>query len=391
MCARAETDARDTELRVIPSLGRIGPGQWDTLVGPDNFYNSHRWLRGLELAFGSADIVTAFRDGTLLGALPTWPGEGDAPGLFCLPQMFPDVAVDRSADYLWLGARRSVFNELLCVRGELRRATLDALLRGALRLADSHAAAGVVMPYLSADDARELALLHPRARVLLHDADANMDVPVGGFAEYQARSSQRARTRRRAELRACARSGTEIAWLPLDRQNTRHAAHLVTQNRARYGGTTDVGRMERSFAAQLASGALRRAVACFGVRNGRPVAVTICYTHYDRLYARYYGFDYQRARPACEYFVLTYCAPLDYAATCGFRRYRMAVSAPDIKVRRGAALAPLAAVLLPLDTAVCTPEHAAAVNARTARRWRGRYPTRPWATGSEWDIWDAVS
>ncbi|MFE5735767.1 peptidogalycan biosysnthesis protein [Streptomyces celluloflavus] len=395
MSARTVPGGGGPELRIVPSLDSIGREQWDTLIGPDNFYNSHAWLRGLELAFGTGDIVTAFRDGTLLGALPTWPGEGDTPGLFCLPQLFPglfpEAGADRSADYLWLGARRSVFNELVCVHGVMRGVTLGVLLRGALELADSRGATGVVMPYLPTDDARDLARAHPGARALLHDADANLNVPAGGFAEHLARTGQRDRTRRRAELRACAHSGTTVEWHPLDGENAGQAARLVTQTRARYGGSADVGWMERSFAAQLASGALRRAIGCFGVRGGRPVAVTICYAHDDRLYARYYGFDYRKAEPACEYFVLTYCAALDYAAAYGFRRYRLAVSAPEIKVRRGATLSPLAAVLLPLGTAICTPERAAAVNARTVRRWRARCPTRPWATGPEWDTWDPVS
>ncbi|MFF7454711.1 peptidogalycan biosysnthesis protein [Kitasatospora sp. NPDC008115] len=374
---------------IAPSLAAIERGQWNALVGPDNFYNSRPWLRGLEIAHGEGPVVTASLGGRLLGALPTWPGERDAPGLFHLSGLAAGIEVDRPADYLWLGARRSVFNELVCVRGPLRGVTLRALLRGALGLAASCGAAGVVMPYLSADDARELADAHPGARALLHDADANLDVPPGGFEELLAAAGQHDRTRRRAELRACARGGTAVEWSPLGARAAREAAYLVTQNRARYGGTADVGWMERSFAAQRASGVLDQAIGCFGLRDGRPVAVTVCYRHHDRLYARYYGFDYRRSRPACEYFALTYCAPVDFAAAHGLRRYRLAVSAPELKVRRGAVLDPLGAVLLPLDAPVAGREVIDALNARTVRRWRDRCRTRQHALGAAWDGWEA--
>ncbi|WHM40936.1 peptidogalycan biosysnthesis protein [Streptomyces sp. BPTC-684] len=364
--------------------------QWDALVGPDNFYNSYGWLRSLELAHGSEDIVTASCDGTLLGALPTWPGDADGPGLFCLPDMLPGLALRRPADYLWLGARRSVYNELVCVRGELRHPTLTGLVHGALTVARARGAAGLVLPYLAPDDAVDLARAHPRARVLLHDADANMDVPAGGSRDQFTRMSQPDRTRRRAELRACDRAGTVVKWLRLTGETGRAAADLVTQNRARYGGTADPALMRRSFAAQRRSGVLEQAVGCFGIRAGRPLAVTVCYTHHDRLYARYYGFDYRTAEPACEYFVLTYRAPLDYAAAHGLSRYRLAVSAWNLKARRGATLSPLAAVVLPLDHEVCSRERALAFNRAVARRWRQRCAARPQAMGTEWGRWDAV-
>ncbi|MEU7025021.1 GNAT family N-acetyltransferase [Streptomyces sp. NPDC046203] len=394
-------------VRTIDSVAAVAPRQWDALVGPDNFYNSHRWLRALELAHGDTAVVTVSGDGRLLGALPTWPGERDAP-LFRLPDLFPELTGSWPDGYLWLGARRSVYNELLCVRGPLRTPTLTALMRGALATARSRGAlatarsrgalatarsrgaAGLVLPYLTGRDAAELARTHPRARVLLHDADANLPVPDGGFAAHLARMRHGDRTRRRAELRACERAGTAVRWLPLTEETIPVAADLITQNRARYGGTADPGWIRRSFAAQHRSGVLGQAVGCFGFRDGRPVAVTVCYTHHDRLYARYFGFDYRRAQPAGEYFVLSYYAPLDYAAARGLPHLRLAVSAWRHKTRRGAVLSPLAAVVLPLGHEVCTPERAAVFNHATARRWRARCATRPQALAPEWDHWESI-
>ncbi|WP_173868635.1 peptidogalycan biosysnthesis protein [Streptomyces albus subsp. chlorinus] len=364
------------------------PHVWDALVGPDNFYQSHRWLRGVELASGPSPILTAWDGNRMVGALPTWPGEGDAPGLFSLPEMFPDFRISRPSRYLWLGTRRSVYNELMCVRGAIRTEVLRQLLHGALATAEQEGRAGVVLPYLAADDARELAHLHPRARALLHDADANIDIPVGGVEEQLHRATRRDRARRRAELRAQDRRGITVTWLPLDAGAESEAARLVTQNRQRYGSSAGQEWMDRSFAAQEESGVLDRAVGCFALRYGRPLAVTVCYAHHDRLYARYYGFDYEHATPSGEYFALNYGALIDYAAACGFRRCRLAVSAQQLKVRRGARLSPLAAVVLPAEGEACTQEAADAHNHRTVSRWRELCGSRPWAVGTEWDAWE---
>ncbi|GAA1394704.1 GNAT family N-acetyltransferase [Kitasatospora putterlickiae] len=377
------------EADVLPSFAEVDPAAWDRLVGPDNFYNCGAWVHALELAHGDTALVTAASGGRLLGALPVWPGENDGPGLFHLPTLLPDVTEARSSAYLWLGARRSTYNELVCTRGEARARTLDTLLGTALRLARERGLDGVVMPYLAADDARELARRQPRATVLLHDADANLAVAVGGYAEQLARMSQPDRTRRRAERRACERGDTTVEWRPLDRREAvRRTAALVTQTRARYGGTADPGWMLRSFEAQARTGVLDRAVACFAVRDGHPVAVNVCYPHGDRLYARYFGFDHRAAEPHGEYFVLCYQAPVDYAAACGFRRYRLAISAWRIKIRQGAVLSPLAVVVLPRHGRLCDPGTARRHNARTARLWATRCAARPWALAPEWGGWD---
>ncbi|MFE7633970.1 GNAT family N-acetyltransferase [Kitasatospora sp. NPDC057518] len=371
-----------------PSPAAVDPARWDRLIGPDNFYNSSAWVRALELAHGDTGALTAASGGRLLGALSVWPGENDEPGLFHLPTLFPDLAAARSARWLWLGARRSTYNELVRTRGEDRDRALEVLLEGALRLARDRGLDGVVLPYLAAGDARELTRIHPRAVVLLHDADANVAVPAGGYAEQSARMSQPDRTHRRAERRTCERGGTTVEWRPLAHGDVaRQAAALVTQTRARHGGTSDPAWMLRSFAAQATTGVLDRAVGCFAVRDGRPVAVNVCYTHHDRLYGRYFGFDYRAAQPRSEYFVLCYQAPVDYAAAGGFHRYRLAVSAWQIKIRQGAVLSPLAAVVLPLHGRFCDRRTAARHNAHTARLWTGRCAARPWALAPEWNGW----
>lgn len=146
--------------RVLPDAHGVDPVAWDRLVGADNFYGSHRWVRSTHLASGGDPVITASVSGALLGALPTWPGEGGDDEMFSLPGILPGTAADGGRQ-LWLGTRRSVCNELVCVRGPQRRPVLRALLGRALELAADRGDDGVVMAYLAGDDALELAAAHP--------------------------------------------------------------------------------------------------------------------------------------------------------------------------------------------------------------------------------------
>ncbi|MFJ8434065.1 hypothetical protein ACIQ9P_22455 [Kitasatospora sp. NPDC094019] len=373
---------------VLPDAHGVDPASWDRLVGADNFYGSHRWVRSTHLASGGDPVITASESGELLGAVPTWPGEGGDDGMFSLPGILPGLAAGRG-EHLWLGTRRAVRNELVCVRGPRRRPVLRALLGRALDLAADRATEGVVMPYLAGADALELAAAHPRARALLHSADTYLPVPPGGARELTARADQHSRTRRRSEMRAFQRTGTIIKTVRLTEDIVARIAYLIAQNRSRHGGSGGQRVVLDALNAQRATGLLDDAVAFLGLRGTDLVAATVCYEHRDRLYARYFGYDYASTAPTNEYFLLTYHAPLDYAAECGFRRYRTAISAWDVKVRRGARLTPLAAVVLPLRGAVCTPARQREHNITAAGHWRELARTRPLAMGPEWACWES--
>ncbi|MFF7587996.1 hypothetical protein ACFZCK_11000 [Kitasatospora purpeofusca] len=375
--------------RVHPDAHGIDSAAWDRLVGADNFYGSHRWVRSTHLASGGDPVVTASAAGVLLGVLPTWPGEGGGDEMFSLPGILPGMAAADGGRQLWLGTRRSVRNELLCVRGPQRRPVLRALLGRALDLASDRGDDGVVMAYLAGEDALELAAAHPRARALLHSADTYLPVPPGGAGELSARADQHSRTRRRSEMRAFQRTGTVIKTVRPTEDIVPRIAYLIAQNRARHGSPGGPQVVLDALNAQRATGLLDDAVAFLGLRGTDLVAATLCYGHGDRLYARYFGYDYTGTAPTNEYFLLTYHAPLDYAAECGFRRYRTAISAWDVKVRRGARLTPLAAVVLPLRGAVCTPARQREHNITVAGRWRELARTHPLAMGPEWACWDS--
>src|SRR5262249_43388855 len=157
------------------------------------------------------------------------------------------------------------------------------------------------------------------AHVLLHSARAEMEVPPGGLLEYLEAAHKHDRANRRAELRKFYAAGNTVSWGPLTDQVTADVAELIAQNRARYGSQDGAAWIERSFAAQRRSGVLGDAIVGMCRRDGRQVAALVCFAFRRQLYARYFGFDYARARPAHEYFALSYGLAVDFAAQQGFR------------------------------------------------------------------------
>ena len=362
------------DIRMATSVADFTQEEWDRVVDDQNFYQSHAWLRGLEYLWGSHGVIAGRVGSELVGALPIWAGEHNTPGLFHLASMFGDVPGEWEARFLWLGSHRGVSNGLVVSPDNL--AVLGELLDYARSTAARAGLAGVVMPYVPIGKAVVLAVHHPAAHVLLHSAEAEMVVPPDGFAGHLAALCSRDRIKQRAELRQFHSAGNSVTWSPLRGAVVAQAADLITQNRARYGSAPGREWMSRSFAAQERSGVLGQATAGVCRREGRTVAIMVCYRFRSSLYARYFGFDYATAKPRHEYFVLVYSMALDFAARQGFHRYHLATSALDVKARRGADLVPQAAVVLPVTDRWPAPEAVRTHNHRFAARFHLRFGHR---------------
>jgi hypothetical protein len=109
---------------------------------------------------------------------------------------------------------------------------------------------------------------------------------------------------------------------------------------------------------------------CRAGGTDRLVGLALAYRWRDTLYLRSVGFDYAALRDAYEYFNLVYYEPIRWAAGNGVRKMHFGVEAYDAKVRRGAVLQPLWAVLT--STAPQLSEvDSAAWNSKSVESWYG--------------------
>lgn len=375
---------REPEVRWCSSLDGISSLAWDALVETDDLYACYAWLRHLEYAAGPAPVLTCSMGGELLGALPVWEGEGNAPGLFHLPDFFPGLAGPWRRRFRWLGTRRSVHNTVACTSGMHRAPVMTQLLGAVVADAEADGAAGVIMPYMPVAAAEELAANHPDARVVLHAAEAVIDIPADGIDGIRRRVGHHNRKRRRQELHAFARTGHTLERADITASVVEDAAVLIANNRRKYGSDQGPEWLHRVFDAQRRTGLLDHAVALLCRRSERVSAVAICYRRGGGLHGRYFGADCtEDNRLGKVYFVLICHAPVEYAIRAGLHRVHLSTSSLEAKVRRGATLEPLAAVMVlcggsPMRSAVQR------YNRRFADEYRRRFAAYPSALGPAW-------
>lgn len=336
---------------VVPSVSIVDCHAWDALVADSNFYNCHGWLAALEYALGPVELLTLHGPAGLLGGCALWDGEC-APGLFCLPEHFVDVPGPWDQEFLWIGARRSTHNEIPCTLGHGRGRALRGLLDAAEQLAVRRGRAGVVIPYMPLEKALELASLREDARVILHSAEASLAVPPHGLMDAMRAASKHDRWRTRRELAVFAEHGDQVEWRALDDEIERVAADLIAQNRAKHGSMQGVAWMRHLLDGQRRSGVRESAAVAVARRDRRIVALTVFYRLGRTLHTRYFGSDYTVDDDDFRYFVLSYYAPLDYAATHDIDRIELSISSLQAKSLRGAEVNPLAAFVLLADESV---------------------------------------
>lgn len=373
-------------VRMARGIVEFDPCTWDRLVGDRNFYQSHGWLYALEIQHGQRGVIAAEDSSGLVGALPIWTGDEDSSELFHLPSLFDDLPGPWDGTFLWLGAHRGVSNVPVVAHGRpdvggelLERARVEAARAGG---------AGVIMAYVPLDAATWLAGQHPAATAVLHSAESLLDVPPNGFAGHLARLRKRDRVKQRTDLQRFT-AGNEVTWAPLAGSPLDDVVDLIAQNRARYGSDDGPAVVADAFEAQQRSGVLDRGVVARCHRDGRTVAVLVCYGFRSYLYARYFGFDYASFEPDAEYFALSYGLALDYAARQGYRRYHLATSALEVKVRRGARLVPQAAVVVPAGAPWLSATAVTAHNDRFAAWFDQTFGHRLGPT--DWRRWKVTS
>ena len=359
-------------MRRVPVLAGAAADQWNALAG--GFYVSHEWQRSLELAHGASPTVVATAGDRLVGALPTWAGDGSS--LFAPSALAGALPGPWHEPLLMLGGRRVTANAPVGDPGPL--------WRPARAYAAGWGMTGLVWPYLDATVAREVAEACGGFAVL-HSADAELAVPEGGLAELTESARREDSRNWRRELRVFADHGGTVEWRPLTPDLFAPLATLIGATRAKYGSPGGSALVRRELAAQQLTGATATAVVALVRSVGRIVAAAVFYRWHDRLCGRYWGCA--EDAPPFSYYVLTNYAAVDWAAARGFRVLHLSVSNWPAKVSRGARLRPQAMVVDlfgPAPAAQVVRQH----NAAVAAAWRTRFRRRPEALHTSWSDWE---
>lgn len=374
---------------IVDSVLDLDAAEMEPLVPPGDIYASRPWLLHLEYITGPITVVTARGDGVLQGCVPAWRGLDTSTGLFDPVDMFQGLPGPWTEDFLWLGTPRSTHNTLACVTDARRPSVLARLIRSARDHAKGHGLHGVIAPYMPVTQAEELAAAHPGASVLLHAVEGNIDVPPGGMADVLAAADPKNRSHLQQEMRRFAGAGYSLDWEKLTGPLTDEIAPLIARNRRKYGSTQGPEWLHRVFEAQWRAGLTNDTAVCLGRRDGKVVATSVHYRHGPSLHFRYSGASDAEARRHYAYYATSFYGPIDYAAQHGIRHLGVSISSLEAKIRRGAVLDPLAAVVLPVSESFPTHTHTQQNehNHRFAAATHNRFAEHPHAFGAVWSKW----
>ncbi|HEY7144973.1 MAG TPA: GNAT family N-acetyltransferase [Streptosporangiaceae bacterium] len=354
------------------------PAALDGLTGPGDAYLSTKWLR---VAEATADVSMRYllhqRGGQLGGALATalatpqspwllgrtdsvleFAARDDLPGAAqCLAELTGGRAVPRTVEEvtsaltdpqpdapatgallpsLLCGGRHVSFSRALTrADGEARQAVIGDLAERAEGVAAGLGARSAAFLYVEEQDARLRAALAERGYLsCVSGLHAQLCLPDGGFAGYQAMLPRKRRQSMASERRKVAAAGIEIRREPLTTDLIASLAELESALFAKHGGRWTTGQSVAVMTAIMAE--LGPEAFTFVARlDGAVCGFTLVVTHKGDWFVHRGGFDYQRVGDLPLYFELTYNLVIESAAAAGARAVHHGMGALDTKRARG--------------------------------------------------------
>ncbi|MEU0073198.1 GNAT family N-acetyltransferase [Streptomyces sp. NPDC006332] len=223
------------EVVQVPGAAALEEAGWSDLVGPEDFFQTSRWLGVQERNSGTTmDFLMRRRAGTPVAALVTAWAHDSVPWLLARPDAMlargvrdevPE-ALARLADVA-RGDPASLLPSLVCGGRHLGRtrplaapealpSDVEALVAEAERLAAERGAASVCFPHVDERDADLVDLLEGRGYVSHPSAHyAWLPIPPGGWDQFLAEMSKHRRRRVRLERRALAEAKIDTRVEPL--------------------------------------------------------------------------------------------------------------------------------------------------------------------------------
>jgi predicted N-acyltransferase len=376
---RLEYDA--ASLHTVETITEVAEDEWDALVGDDEFYASHAWLRSIEQEpdMEARYLLARSGSGELVGALPTyfWDGGGPAAttshydpfAVFC--EGLPAKRRDAWLPQLLLGTRAGYSNAVLVDRKlppEERAETLRGLVDAALELADEREVGTAAMMYLTPEKVAEAApAFVGRARALRSSAAVSIGIEWESFDGYLESLSGKRRGTVRRELRLFEQSGLTVSVERLGACIDRASELLAAVDEKYDTGAT--AEEERAYLAAQAELLDDRSVL-FAARSGEEiVGVCLLYRFRDALYGRVVGFDYDKLGDDRVYANLAFYEPIRYAIDEGLRRVHFGTGSWEAKLLRGGELTPLWSLVRPPEDLADDVERALDEWNDTNHRW----------------------
>ncbi|MFE3518452.1 GNAT family N-acetyltransferase [Streptomyces sp. NPDC059166] len=345
-------------IRTVDGAAALEAADWSSLLGPEDFFQTSRWLTVQEHNSGTAmDFLVRERDGVPVAGLVTAWGDDSVAWLLARPdamlrraleQGVPEAAgvlrdvaggdPDRLLPSLVCGGRHLGRTRALAAPGATRQ-DLAALLDRAERMAEERGAATVCFPHVDVRDTALVALLEDRGyRHHPSDHYAWLAIPPGGFEQFVDEMSAHRRRRVRLERRALADAGVEVSVEPLTRQLCPRLGQLDANLLRKYGNpASDEGsaRMIGRIAEIMGDDVLVSVARRHGTVIGFGMQLRSRARGEEQWYGHRAGFDYEAQGKLPLYYDVLYYEVLDAAAKEGATVLHAGIGSVQAKLARG--------------------------------------------------------
>ncbi len=316
------------KLSTADGLGDVEAGEWNALNRSGQPFLSYAFLRGLEetgCVGGDTgwhpNYLLAHWNGQLVGALP----------MYAKMNSNGEFVYDWSWANAWHQNRVPYYPKLIVavpftpVTGDRiltaalddtqRKSIRDALIRGALDLAQSHDVSGLHWLFLTEEDHRDLsdAGLTTRLGFQYHWYNRSYD----SFEDFTGRLRSKKRRALKRERRRVAEAGVTMETKSGAELNDRERDALFrfyqgTCTKFYYGNQY----LNRDFFEHLFTSLPERVLAVLAYRQGAPIAGALCLRDETRIYGRYWGSDEE---VDCLHFETCFYTPIDYTTAGGLQ------------------------------------------------------------------------
>lgn len=327
--------------RLIERMAAIDSAAWDALVGEDDPFVEHAFLRTLEDS-GSASPragwspihVTVWDGERLVGALPLY-AKDHSYGEYIFDWAWANAAARLGIDYYpklvsMVPVTPATGRRLLIAEDAPREAVVDALSRGLEEAAEVVNASSIHVLFLTGQEREamdRIARLRPRLSYQYHWYNEGYRT----FDDYLGRFRSSLRKQLRRERREVAESGLEIRTMggeELDREEWKALERFYRGTCAAHGSPAY---LTPRFFDLCRERLAHRVVSVMAFAKGVPVAGSLNFEKGRHLYGRYWGCSEDHA---FLHFELCYYRLIERAIERGMSRFEAGAQG-DHKLRRG--------------------------------------------------------